>query len=82
MTKAKPRKKHQAELDFAKGFRAEAQRRMEVLIAERAKFPPTLVKTRKGWKRNPKFTDKMAAHMRSFGFKSEQIVAELREKGA
>lgn len=47
---------------------------MEILLAERAKFPPTF--TKKG-KPNLKFTEDMRAHMHTFAFTSEQVRDEL-----
>ena len=60
--------------ELVQAIRAECDRRMEILLAERAKFPPTF--TKKG-KLNPKFTDKMRAHMHTFAFTGEQIREEL-----
>ena len=54
-------------------MRKEFARRMQILTAEREKFPPSLLKKGKRWVSNPKFTDKMREHMHRFYVSSEEI---------
>lgn len=66
---------------YLKAFRAEIQRRTEILMIERAKFPPTLLKKGKKWVSNPKFTSEMSAHMHKFAFTHEQVRGEVLKNG-
>jgi hypothetical protein len=71
--------------EFIAAFRAEYRKQMRVLAKERAKFPPSLIESKKRvkgksvkvWKINPKFTDAMREHMHTFAVDSEQIADEI-----
>lgn len=83
--KPKPKKKAKKAKNFkpdsdvlVMAIRDECERRMEILKAERAKFPPTF--TKKG-KPNKKFTEAMRVHLHTFAFSAEDIRNEIL-KGA
>jgi hypothetical protein len=78
-------------VDLRDAVRAEVRRRMEILKAEREKFPPSLlvkrVKITKGknkgkikttWISNPQFTNAMREHMHRFYVSSEEIHDALK----
>ena len=89
--KPKPKtakKKHTKEVkfipdsdEFKAELRAEIARRMDMLVAEREKFPPTNILVGKGKKAklvpNPKFTEKMRQHLHKFYVDSAEIREEL-----
>lgn len=82
--KAKPKKKHTKRVEFVpdspefrQALREEIQRRMDILIAEREKFPPTLIKKGKRLVSNPKFTNKMRDHMHTFYVDAAEIREEM-----
>lgn len=91
--KRKPIKKqhpHEDSPELIEAIRAEFHKRRDLCIAEREKFPPSLIekrvkitkgknkgKTKKVWVSNPKFTDEMREHMHAFAFSPEDIRAEL-----
>lgn len=93
--KLKPVKKRKPDsVELRDAIRAEARERMDALIRERAKFPPTfltktvLVKTKSGKKRrkkvwvdNPEFTEEMRQHMHAFAVNVVEIRDRLRAEG-
>ena len=77
--------------EFVKAFRKEKKRQMEILAAEREKFPPSLLKKGrhtkgkyKGQPRyvpNPKFTDAMREHMHTFAVDEDAISEAIVASG-
>jgi hypothetical protein len=73
-------KKHKSKKDSSalrKRIAEEFLRRRKLCIAERKKFPPSLVKKGKRWVSNPKFTPAMREHMSKFQFSPEAIRDEI-----